>query len=327
MSRQYDDGVMTSTGRSRVAVLAACALSLILGLFFIFIWSPLPWGWKGIDFYYEIALSVAGGAPFPTMHLVWGYVYFLAFWYRLFGDHQWIPLVVQVLLNAAIPLMLYRLVRLQLGPRVAVLTAVLAGVFSFNTVYASTQAADALCTVLVVAAMLCFTLGDVRGRWPYFAAAGLLTGLAYQFRPNFILFPPFIAAVYPIIRPRTRRMLTHMTAFFAVFLLTAAPWVIRNYRWSGLFVPASTHGGIQLWFGTLQTGDYEDSWIYNPRAPFEYPPLDYSSIDEFPPIVTVSNGPCDPSTPRRVDLVDRTNRDRDAAAGCRQRPWIRTAVS
>jgi Dolichyl-phosphate-mannose-protein mannosyltransferase len=294
----------------RLSVAAACLASFALGLFFIFIWSPLPWGWKGIDFYYEIALSVARGAPFPTMHLVWGYVYFLAFWYRLFGDHQWIPLCVQALLNATVPLMLYHMVRLQLGPRVGATTAVLAGVFSFNTVYASTQASDSVCTVLVVAAMLCIAIGDARQRWTYFAAAGLVIGVAYQFRPNFVLFPPFVATVYLMTRPRSTRTLAHAVALLAVFVLAASPWVIRNYRWSGLFVPASTHGGVQFWFGTLQSGKYEDSWIYNPRAAFEYPPLDYSSMDEFPAIVTAKASPCDRSSARRVDLVYWTSVDR-----------------
>src|SRR5262245_66351013 len=81
---------------SPASVLGACAVSLALGLIFVFVWTPLPWGWKGIDGYYEIALALAQGAPFPTIHLVWGYAYFLAFWYWLFGNHPWIPLCVQV---------------------------------------------------------------------------------------------------------------------------------------------------------------------------------------------------------------------------------------
>src|SRR5437764_1119649 len=87
----------------RATVYAACGISLALGLFFIFVWSPLPWGWHGIDFYYELAIAVAHGQPFPTMQRMWGYTYFLAFWYRLFGDHPWIPLVAQAIANAAVP--------------------------------------------------------------------------------------------------------------------------------------------------------------------------------------------------------------------------------
>ena len=165
---------------SNTSVYAACAASLALGLFFIFAWSPLPWGWHGIDFYYEIATSVARGNPFPTMHLVWGYVYFLAFWYQLFGDHQWVPLLAQAVLNALVPWLLYHLVRLQLGQRAAVVSAVVAGLFSFNTVYTSTQASDAICTVLVVAMMLGFALGHAKQRLAWFSAAGLLAGIAFQ---------------------------------------------------------------------------------------------------------------------------------------------------
>ena len=77
-------------------------------------------------------------------------------------------------------------------------------------------------------------------------------------------------------------------------------------------MPASTHGGIQLWFGTLQSGAYEHSWIYNPRAAFEFPPLDYTSVDEFPVIVTAHAEHCVPDAVRSVDLVYWTNRDRTA---------------
>ena len=308
----------TAIDRRRAGVAAACLASCGLGFFFVFVWSPLPWGWKGIDLYYEIALSVAHGEPFPTMHLVWGYVYFLAFWYRLFGDHQWIPLCAQVLLNATIPLMLYRLVSVEIGPRVAVVAAILAGVFSFNTIYASTQASDSVCTVLVVAAMLCLALGDRRLTLDgYFAAAGLIAGLAYQFRPNFVLFPPFVAggvSARPAAHDGSRSC--NLAVFLAVFALAAAPWIVRNYRWSGLFVPASTHGGVQLWFGTLQSGPYEDSWIYNPRAAFEFPPLDYTSVDEFPPVAAATLNACPAvgqSAPR-PDLLDQP-RSHPAPAG------------
>ena len=103
------------TMKPRAIVFAACGVSLALGLFFIFVWSPLPWGWHGIDFYYEDALSLAGGSPFQTMDRVWGYAYFLAGFYRLFGDRPWIPLCAQALANASIPLMIYALVRLEMS--------------------------------------------------------------------------------------------------------------------------------------------------------------------------------------------------------------------
>src|SRR4030095_12294475 len=139
----------------RATVYVACAASLALGLFFIFIWTPLPWGWKGIDGYDAISVNLARGAPFPTVHLVWGYAYFLACFYWLVGHHPAPPLAAAPAFNASIPLMLYHVVRREMSERIAVMAAVLAGFLSFNTVYASTQASAAMCTVLVVATVLC----------------------------------------------------------------------------------------------------------------------------------------------------------------------------
>jgi len=306
---QFVDRALSST----TTVYAACAASLALGLSFIFVWSPLPWGWQGIDFYYEIALSLARGEPFPTMHLVWGYAYFLAFWYWLFGDHQWVPLTAQAVLNATIPLMLYHLVRIELGARIGVMAAVLAGLLSFNTIYASTQASDSVCTVLVMATMLCLSTGRARRRPALFVLAGVLAGVSFQFRPNLVLFPFFFGALYLVLRPKPRLNLgegmRQMTVFVLAFILTAMPWVVRNYRWSGLFVPASTHGGIQLWFGSLQTGEYQSNWFYHPQAAVEFAAVDYNSLDAFPIIVTGQAANCGPVADTRVEFVYWTNRE------------------
>jgi len=293
----------------RATVYLACAASLALGLFFIFVWTPLPWGWKGIDGYDTISVNLAHGAPFPTVHLVWGYAYFLAFFYWLFGNHPAVGLSAQAAFNASIPLLLYHIVRRDMSERIAVMAAVLVGFLSFNTVYASTQASDAMCTVLVVAMVLCLQQGERLQRIGYFAIAGLLASAAYQFRPNLVLLPPFLAAAYLVFRARLPGSLMRMAVFLAIFAAGAVPWIVRNYRWTGLFIPASTHGGVQLWFGTLQTGPYRDSWLYNPRASFEFPPVDYTSIDELPLVITGETFNCDGRRPEQADLVYWTNRD------------------
>jgi Dolichyl-phosphate-mannose-protein mannosyltransferase len=294
----------------RATVYVACAASLALGLFFIFIWTPLPWGWKGIDGYDAISVDLAQGAPFPTVHLVWGYAYFLAFFYWLFGNHPAVGLSAQAIFNASIPLMLYHIVRREMSERIAVMAAVLVGFLSFNTVYASTQASDAMCTVLVVATVLCLQQGERLQRIFYFVLAGLLASAAYQFRPNLVLLPPFMAAGYLLLRTRVPGSLMRMVVFLTIFAVGAVPWIVRNYRFTGLFIPASTHGGVQLWFGTLQTGPYRESWLYNPRAAFEFPPVDYTSIDELPLVITGETFDCYGQRPQQADLVYWTNRDR-----------------
>ncbi len=149
---------------SRHTIVFASLVSFALGLFFIFVWSPLPWGWEGIDHYHDQAISLAAGKPFETTDVPWGYAYFLAAFYAIFGVHAWIPLVAQVTLNACVPLLLYRLVAPLGGPRIATLAALLSGLASFNTVYASTQSTDSVSTVLFLTALVFAFEGRRSGR-------------------------------------------------------------------------------------------------------------------------------------------------------------------
>src|SRR3954466_5289889 len=106
---------------------AAAAMSFALGLLFIFVWAPQPWGALGFDHYQDIAQDLARGRPFPTMEVPWGYAYFLAAFYRLFGDRVWIPLVAQVALNALMPLLVFVFARTWLDRPTAILAALLTG--------------------------------------------------------------------------------------------------------------------------------------------------------------------------------------------------------
>src|SRR5687768_15882945 len=93
----------------------ASATSLVIGLVFAFVRAPHPWGWEGIDQYHELAQALARGEPFGTTDVPWGYAYFVAFFYAIFGPHAWLPVLAQVIANAAAPLLLYRLVEPMTG--------------------------------------------------------------------------------------------------------------------------------------------------------------------------------------------------------------------
>jgi hypothetical protein len=269
------------------AVRAACLLSLSIGLLFLFVRAPHPWGWNGFDHYHEFALALASGQPFPTMEVPWGYAYFLAAFYRLFGDRPWIPLLVQVSLNALTPMLLYALARRWTDRRTAAIAALLLGALSFNTVYASTQSSDAVCTVLFLTALLVFVTGLERGQMGWFALAGLIAGVMSQFRPNLILIP-FVLAAYTIWKQPARRSVVRVAMLLATAGAALTPWVVRNYRLTGTLLPTSVHGGAQLWYGTLQVGPYLDSRGYNPRSVFESAVFEYTSLDHVP--IRISGG-------------------------------------
>lgn len=290
-------------------VYAACAASLALGTFFVFVWAPHPWGWEGFDHYHQLALTLAAGQPFPTMEVPWGYAYFAAAFYRVFGDRPWVLLLAQVLLNAALPWLTYRVALEWTDRRTAIVAAIVTGLFSFNTIYASTQSSDSVCTVIFMAALVVFGAARHRERWPLFAVAGLLTGLAPQFRPNLILVPLLLAA-YAIFERRTRRRLMGAAVLLVCAAAMLAPWVWRNHRLTHSVLPTSVHGGVQLWYGTLQTGPYLHSRAYNPRSIFEAPVFDYTSLDAVPVLVTAHPKACAQTPPSSSTLIYWTDHDR-----------------
>ena len=305
MTRLDDHPLLLSTR----TVYAACLVSLLIGFFFLFVWSPLPWGWAGIDHYDNRALRLARGAPFDTTDVPWGYAYFVAALFTVAGDRLWIPLVVQVVANACVPWILYSLVRSVADQRTAVLSAALVGLFSFNTMYATTLSSDAICTTLFMLALLCFVRGWIFERTGLVALGGMLLGIVPQFRPNLILFPVVAIAVAAVIARRQRRPFAgRAIVFLLCVVLPLVPWTWRNYRLTGDFLPTSTHGGVQLWYGTLQTGEYLNSRAYNPHSVFEAPSFDYTSITRRPIVVSAERDSCGQSLPPLISLVYWTDR-------------------
>jgi len=71
----------------------------------VFVRAPHPWGWEGFDDYQDLGRALARGEPFPTIDRPWGYAYFLAAFYRTFGDRPQFPIVAQVVVNAFMPLL------------------------------------------------------------------------------------------------------------------------------------------------------------------------------------------------------------------------------
>ena len=289
-------------------VTAASIITLAIGYFFIFAWAPHPWSWQGIDAYHELAKALARGEPFQTTDVPWGYAYYAAFFYWLFGERIWMPLVVQATLNGAVPFLLYRLVEPLAGRRVAVLSAMIVGLFSFNTIYASTQSSDTICTVLFLGGLLCFARGVRESHLGSFAASGVLFGLVPQFRPNMVLFPGVMIAAYVLLPPRRIHKVRAMAVFAVLVAALQMPWIVRNYQLTGLILPTSTHGGVQLWYGTLQVGPYLESRAHNPRYVFESPAFDYTSLSHRPILIESGYRQC-VTEPAPVLLVYWTDRD------------------
>ena len=220
-----------------------------------------------------------------------------------------IPLLAQTALNALMPLVVYLFARDEFDERVAATAALLTGVLSFNTVYASTQAGDPLCNLIFMTGVLLFARGRRRGDWRLHAAAGALVGIASQFRPNLVLVPIVLAA-FLVIERGTRRRVVHAGAVVLASLATLVPWAIRTERLAGEPMLTTTRGAVQLWYGTLQSGPYLKNWARHPRAAFEFGSFPYTTLDRLPLVVTGLVADC-AAPPAHLAVVYWSDRDRE----------------
>ena len=55
---------------STSTVYLSSVASFAIGVFFIFVWAPHPWGWEGIDHYHDLGRLLARGLGAPRYHAV-----------------------------------------------------------------------------------------------------------------------------------------------------------------------------------------------------------------------------------------------------------------
>ena len=74
-------------------------------------------------------------------------------------------------------------------------------------------------------------------------------------------------------------------------------------------LPTSVHGGVQLWYGTLQVGPYSAQPGLQPAIVFEAPAFDYTSLDSVPIVIAAQAKACAEAPPSEAALVYWTDRD------------------
>jgi hypothetical protein len=129
-----------------------------------------------------------------------------------------------------------------------------------------------------------------------------------QFRPNLILLP-IVFAMFAVAGRRHARGAAQALVLVGCAAGVLMPWVARNYRLTRTVLPTSVHGGVQLWYGTLQVGPYLQSRAYNPRSVFESPVFGYTSLDSVPLVVEAQLKACASGHPTATSLTYWSNRD------------------
>jgi 4-amino-4-deoxy-L-arabinose transferase-like glycosyltransferase len=208
--------------------------------------------------YDTVAWNLARGAGFalgtgadtyPTAFVPPIVPWLTSFVYRAAGHSYFAALVLQCVLGALVPVLLYGLAGLLFGSPVARLSAWLA-VFDpllvFFSGYLLTETAFAATLLLALLATVHWVRTPRRGRS---LGAGMLWGLAALTRPTALPLPLLMAAWawVPIgltVQPRER--LRQIAFLLLGTALVVAPWTLRNAAVLKAFVPVTTGAGRAL---------------------------------------------------------------------------------
>src|SRR5262249_20486473 len=104
----------------------------------------------------------------------------------------------------------------------------------------------------------------------------------------------------------------HLAVLIVAAWAVVTPWTVRNMRLTGHVIPASAHGGIQLWYGSLQQGPFYPNWFDNPRQVYGERTFPSSRPDGRPLVmssVTPIPGGCAGGVPQTVGATYWTDRD------------------
>jgi hypothetical protein len=180
-----------------------------------------------------------------------GYSILLAAIYRVVGRGLFAAQLVQNVLNALVPVLVFLLADTLVGRRGATFAGLLAALLPHLAYYSALLTPDVVCVIPVLLALI--LLAPVaRGRRVSIGRAllaGAMLGLAVWLRPNLLLLGPTVAAAVALLsRPRTRRWAT-AAAVAAGAVAAVAPITIRNFVLYRTFVPVSINLGVVLWEG------------------------------------------------------------------------------
>lgn len=211
------------------------------------------------DGYEQIAENLFQGLGYrqfashpPTLQRPPGYPLFLLA-VRSIGDSDFVAVqVAQALLGGLSAGLLYLLGRWLLGERVGLWAAFLGAIHPASVQYSAQLYAENLYIPLFLAFawLLCRAVSRASRRDGLFSglffAAGLLT------RGTLLLFPIALFAglpLHPRLRSGARRWWRWAVPAACSACLLVSPWVARNYRLTGAFVPSSAWGWAPFYHG------------------------------------------------------------------------------
>jgi len=223
--------------RNVIAITAIFVLVAVTGSFWLK-YAP-DFGLKEQSAAYdEIAQNLAEGRGF-----VWddgspanetpGYPYFLAVMYSIVGHNYIVVKIIQLLLVGLISVFVYFICkRLNLKFAFAISAGLITAIWPYFLLYSSLVLPEILLALFLIISMYLLLLFQKTPTYLKSASLGIVFGLSALTRPMVLLLPFLITAGILIFIKKFRKPkpLLKLMVLLVLFIVTLAPWTIRNYR-------------------------------------------------------------------------------------------------
>ena len=242
---------------NRRNILITAAAALVLRLAYVFFYGADPLNPDSLN-YLAIAKNLLASGSFsldgiaPTMSRAPGYPLFIAATGLLTGGvNIKAVLAAQAVLDSATAVYVLLLAARFVPAGWALAAGLFYALHPVFTGFSGMLLSESLFMHFWLLFLLSFRRGLEDGRLTPWALAGLALALGVLTRPAHMFYPLPAAFLLAIRRPGLKAAVAGFAIFLAAAAATMTPWVIRNYRVSGLFVTVATGGSAAVWLGSM----------------------------------------------------------------------------
>lgn len=250
-------------------------LTLGLGLLFIR-FNPMPY--SEITEYDVIARNLIAGNGYsqeesppysPDMWRSPGYVIFLYIVYKIFGLYYLPVKIIQAVLYAFVPLMIFYLSNRLFGKKIAYISSFCMAVYPLSLVFVPVLWAEILAVFTMVLGIFFIEKSKETDKKYFLFFSGLVIGYSLLVRPNMAILPLFISTAY-LISEGLKKSWKKIVIFNFAVILIWSPWIVRNYIVTKSFIPLTTEGSEMLYWASVEKGEYFENFWKNSKMQKQY---------------------------------------------------------
>lgn len=191
--------------------------------------------------------------PAPTVFMMPGLSYTLAFWMKIFGEFGGITAfrIMQGIVQVLSLLLLFYISRKVFNSKVAI-AAVLLDLIYMPEIWVPNLILTESFFKFFILGLVYFSIWAIdKNETKFYILGGIALGFATLFRPTISTYPIVILIIWVMKKISIKNAIKYVVVVAAVFCLILSPWWIRNYKTFNKFIPFTLATGNPMLQGTF----------------------------------------------------------------------------